>query len=243
MNPTRLCSLGRTIWFPVVGLLLCCALAAPQASAQTCHGPGTERWPIKVSVAAGADVSNPKTVNLDALLALEDVPGVRNNDSRFQATRIPAFTNSLNAKEGDILQTTGWLYLVATESDDCDYHIQISNQARTTTDKPTADDNCIVVEAPKPDFVDDADLKQTLSTLRDFIKTKILKGNEPSNTGSVMVHPVCVRVAGQLFYDDAHLKKNGESELRGKKGMSSKTLWELHPITNFQIVQSTACNF
>jgi len=199
VNPTRLCSLGRTIWFPVVGLLLCCALAAPQASAQTCHGPGTERWPIKVSVAAGADVSNPKTVNLDALLALEDVPGVRNNDSRFQATRIPAFTNSLNAKEGDILQTTGWLYL--------------------------------------------ADLKQTLSTLRDFIKTKILKGNEPSNTGSVMVHPVCVRVAGQLFYDDAHLKKNGESELRGKKGMSSKTLWELHPITNFQIVQSTACNF
>jgi hypothetical protein len=121
-----------------------------------------------VSVVAGADLSHPKTVGLNALLALEDPPGVKHNDSRFQDARIPAFSNSLSVNEGDILQTTGWLYLIATESDDCDYHIQISNRPRTTTDKPTSEDNCIVVEAPKPDFIDDTALKQAVSTVRDY---------------------------------------------------------------------------
>ena len=176
------------------------------------------------------------------LLALEDPPGVQLNDARYQDARIPQFANSLNAKEGDILQTTGWLYLVATETD-CDYHIQISNQPRTTTNKPTPQDNCIVVEAPKPDFVSNPNLQQNLSTVRSYIKTKILKGREPSTMGSVMIHAVCVRVTGQLFYDDAHLRANGQKELRGKRGMHSQTLWELHAITDFQIVPSTSCQF
>jgi hypothetical protein len=233
---------SQTLGLSLVALLLSTALATYRTSAQTCSGPGTERWPVKVSLVAAADLSNPKTVALNALLTLEDPTGVTHNDPRFQDVRIPSFSNSLSVNEGDILQTTGWLYLVATETD-CDYHIQISNQPRTTTDKPTPQDDCVVVEAPKPDFVENADLKQALSTLRDYIKTKILKGNEPSNTGSVMIHPVCVRVTGQLFYDDAHLGKDGAKELRGKKGMHSHTLWELHPITGFQIVPSTACQF
>jgi hypothetical protein len=100
-----------------------------------------------------------------------------------------------------------------------------------------------VVEAPKPDFVDNADLKQRLTTLRDYIKTKMLKDKEPSKSASVMIHPVCVRVTGQLFYDDAHLRDNGEKELRGKRDMHSKTLWELHPLTDFQIVPAATCKF
>jgi hypothetical protein len=218
------------------------SVIASVATAQTCSGPGTERWPIKVSVVGGVNLQNPKTVGLNALLTLEDPTGVKHNDPRYQDARIPAFSNSLNVQEGDILQTTGWLYLVATETD-CDYHIQISNQPRTTTDKPTPQDNCVVVEAPKPDFVDNTQLKQNLTTLRDFIKSTILKGKEPSTTASVMVHPVCVRVTGQLFYDDAHLGANGQKELRGKKGMHSQTLWELHPITDIKIMPSTACQF
>lgn len=242
MIRTRFGRPRKSMWSLFVGLLLFAAFVAPRTFAQMCTRPGTERWPIKVSVPAGADLSNPKTVGLNGLLALEDPTGIKHNDPHFQNTRIPAFSNSLGVKEGEIIQTTGWLYLVATETD-CDYHIQISNRPRTTTDKPTPEDDCVVVEAPKPDFVEDADLKQAVGTLRDYIKTKILKGSEPSNTGSVMIHPVCVRVIGPLFYDDAHLGKNGAKELRGKKGMHSKTLWELHPITDFQIVQSTACQF
>ncbi len=237
----RLKSLVRKIWIPVAAIFFCAAFSPTSVAAQTCHGPGSERWPIKVSLPAGADVSKAKAIKLDALLALENPPGVKNNDSNFQAARISAFSNTLNVKEGDIIRTTGWLYLVATESDDCDYHIQISNQSRTTTNKPTPADDCMVVEAPKPEFVDNASLSQALTTQRNYIKTKILRNAEPSNTGNVMIHQVCVQVTGQLFYDDAHLKTNGQPELRGKKGMTSKTLWELHPITGFKIVPPAAC--
>lgn len=226
---------------PLLSILPPVAMAQTVATAQNCK-PGTERWPVKISVVDTAKLQSPKAVGLSALFTLEDPQGVKHNDPRYQEARIPAFPNSLSVNEGDILQTRGWLFLVATETD-CDYHIQISNQPRTTTNKPTPEDNCVVVEAPKPDFVDNADLKQSLTTLRDYIKTKILKGNEPSTSASVMIHPVCVRVAGQLFYDDAHLGANGQKELRGKKGMHSQTLWELHPITSFTIVPSTACQF
>jgi hypothetical protein len=224
--------------FAVLALLA----IVPAANAQSCNGPGTERWAIKVSLPASPNLDKPKSVSLNDLLILEDPKGVTHNDPRYDKSRIPAFTNSLNVKEGDILQTTGWLYLVATEPD-CDYHIQISNQPRTTTDKPTPSDDCVVIEAPKPDFVDDPDLKQRTSAIRDYIKTKMLRNKEPSTRGSVMIHPVCVRVSGQLFYDDAHLKANGGKETRGKKGMLSHTLWELHPLTDFKIVPASSCQF
>ncbi|HUI75426.1 MAG TPA: hypothetical protein VLX32_10790 [Candidatus Acidoferrum sp.] len=215
-------------------------VSAPGASAQSCSGPGTKRWTIKTSLPPNPNVDNPKAIALPDLLALAPAKGVTNNDADFEMARIPAFPNSLNVKEGDIVRTTGWLYLVATEAD-CDYHIQISTKPRTTTDKPTPDDDCMVVEAPKPDFVDDADLKQRTDTVRNYIKTKMLRNKEPSTRGSVMIHAVCVRVSGQLFYDDSHLKTNGDVEPRGKKGLLSHTLWELHPITDFKIIPSSSC--
>jgi hypothetical protein len=218
-----------------------CWTMAPVAEAQTCNGPGTERWPVKVSLANDANPDKPKSVDLASLFSLDDPPGISHNDSRYQNARIPEFSNSLKVNEGAILQTTGWLYLVATETDDCDYHIQISDKPRTSSDPPTAQDNCIVVEAPRPDFVQNADLKQRVATIRAYIKTKLLKDKEPSNNGSVMAHAVCVQVTGQLFYDDSHLGKNGEKELRGKRGMHSHTLWELHPLVDFKIVPSATC--
>ena len=139
---------------------------------------------------------------------------------------------------GDLVTTAGWLYLVATEKEDCDYHIQVSLQSRTTTNKPQANDDCTIVEAPRPDFISASDLSTKVGQVRDYIKAKLLAGKEPSNTGSIMQHAVCVSVTGQLFYDDAHIEKG---ELRGKKGMTSHTLWELHPITGFTIATTSAC--
>ena len=86
--------------------------------------------------------------------------------------------------------------------------------------------------------MNDPDLKQRVTTIRSYIQAKIMHGTkEPANAGSVMIHAVCVQVTGALFYDDAHIGKNGP-ELRGKRGMLSKTLWELHPLTSLQIVPS-----
>jgi len=220
----------------IVGVVL--LLTGATAAAQTCHGPGKARWPIKTSLPQGTSANGSgKAIPLDKLLALEPAPGVKDDDGRYQDARIPPFDNSLGVKEGDLVTTAGWLYLVATESDDCDYHIQVSLQARTTSDKPQPTDNCIIVEAPRPDFVSASDLSAQVSQERYFIKAKLLAGRDPSHTGSVMQHAVCVRITGQLFYDDAHL----QGQLRGKKGMSSHTIWELHPITAFTIAPTSAC--
>ena len=102
-----------------------------------------ERWPIKTSVLAGVDVSHGTPVAYADLVKLDDPPGVGKNDHRYQAARIPAFTNALGITEGDILTTTGWLHLVAGESDG-DYHIQIS-------DSQDSQVSCLIAEVPNPD--------------------------------------------------------------------------------------------
>jgi len=222
----------------LIAIALLCSMPTLTVTAQTCNGPGKARWPIKTSLPEGASASaSGKTVALAKLLALPPAPDVTDNDKRFQDARIPAFANDLKLKEGDLVTTTGWLYLVATEKDDCDYHIQISLEPRTTTDKPQESDDCLIVEAPRPDFASGDALTANVTTERDFIKTKILAGKEPSSTASVMQHPVCVTATGQLFYDDAH----ESGQLRGKKHMSSHTLWELHPITSFKFAPTSAC--
>ena len=48
----------------------------------------------------------------------------------------------------------------------------------------------------------------------------------------VMNHPVYVTVTGTLFYDCAHEYMAGRGTGRGKKGMESKTLRELHPVAS-----------
>jgi hypothetical protein len=132
--------------------------------------------------------------------------------------------NSLGVAEGDILSTVGWLHLVAAE-DDGDYHIQIS---------PTHDDDhgtdFLIVEVPTPEaeFVADTSLHPRLEAVRSLIRERMLQGREPSTRGSVLTHPACVEVAGQLFYDDAHVG----DQPRGKRGMKAATLWELHPVTH-----------
>ena len=221
-----------------VASIMICSVASVSAAAQTCNGPGKARWAIKTSLPGGTNASDSgKTIDLGKLLALPAAPGVKDDDERFQDARIPAFNNDLQIKEGDLVTTIGWLYLVATEKDDCDYHIQISPQARTTTNAPLGSDESIIVEAPRPDFISDSDLSAKVSQERDFIKSKLLLGKEPSSGGSVMQHPVCVKVTGQLFYDDAH--ETGQP--RGKKHLQSKTLWELHPITAFTFAPASAC--
>src|SRR5260370_11677054 len=97
---------------------LLCALTwsfltdAASISAPTCSGPGTERWPIKTSLPAGASIDKPKSVSLKELLALADPGSITHNDPRYQETRIPAVSNALNIKDADILQTTALPYLV-----------------------------------------------------------------------------------------------------------------------------------
>lgn len=194
------------------------------AVSNICHAqadlePGVERWPIKTSLA-----NNPRTKNstLDKLLGLPNP--VATVKEAPESSRIPKMVSGL--KEGDIVTIKGWLLLVALEDDakkhrDGDYHIQI---------RPTGDwaDSCLVVEIPFPDFIDDPGLKAKCSQARQFVKSKLLRNQEPGTAGNKMTHPVYVTITGQLFFDATHLK----GKPRGKRGMHSYTCWELHPVTS-----------
>jgi hypothetical protein len=191
-------------------------------TAATCAAwsQGVERWSVKTSVPDGTNFSKVTQSTLTDLLALPDAPGVTHNDKRYDSARIPSQAGD-KFPEGQLVTTTGWLHLVAGETDG-DYHIQISASA-------TTGDHCLIVEVPSPDpkFTPSADLEPKFAAVRDLIKTKMLAGKDPSVSGSVMQHPVYVTVTGILFFDDAHVG----DQPRGKKGMKAATLWELHPVT------------
>jgi hypothetical protein len=176
------------------------------------------RWNIKTTPHKKTGAT---TLKLDDIINLEDPPGVTMNDQRYEDKLIPAFTNSKHLKEGDLVKVKGYMWLVAHETNDDEYHIQISGSK-------TSGDNCLIVEVPDPKNVDDATLKAKYQKVRDFIKDKIMNGNEPGTSGNVIGGRAYVNVTGQLFYDDAH----NHNQTRGKKGMRSNTLWEIHPITD-----------
>ena len=201
-------------------LTLAVLLVATPAAPRTLK-PGVERWPIKTSVPAGANLSHPRKAALVKVLALQDVAGVKKNDARYQEARIPDATDGL--KEGQILSTKGWVWLVALE-DDGDYHIQVS-------DSPTSGNHCLIVEVPKDDpaFESDPTLREKAATVRKVVRLRLLHdvNREPSESGNLMQHPPYMTVVGQLFYDDSHVG----DQPRGKKQMKASTLWEIHPIT------------
>ncbi|MGA2116712.1 MAG: hypothetical protein ABSH56_18385, partial [Bryobacteraceae bacterium] len=116
-----------------VSLYICSYLlvgVAAFGASLSCVQPGTERWPVKTSLPPGATT---QTMTLADALNLQKLTGVARDDPRYQNTRIM----DQPVKEDTLVTISGWLYLVGFESDDCDFHIQISPQPRTSTDKPT----------------------------------------------------------------------------------------------------------
>ncbi len=215
MNPKRILA--------VFGCWL--ALAATSLAASLpCEKPGTERWPIKITVPADA---KHQTMTISDALALPRLTAVKKNDPRYADSRI----TDQAVKEDSLVTISGWLYLVAFESDDCDFHIQISPKPLTSSNPPTKDDNSMVVEVPSGQYA--TTISGQVEAVRTWVTQKLLAGKAPViGSVHVMQHPVYVTVTGALFYDDAHVYMPDGSTGRGKKGLPSKTLWELHPVTS-----------
>ncbi len=160
-------------------------------------------------------------------LNLAKLTDVKKDDPRYQSTRIM----DQPVKEDALMTISGWLYLVGFESDDCDFHIQISPQPRTSADPPTKVDNCIIVEVPSGQYA--ARIANRVEGVRQWVIDNLLGKTAPTiGSVHVMQHPVYVTVTGALFYDDAHVYLANGGTGRGKKGMESNTLWELHPVTS-----------
>lgn len=200
--------------------------AFPQAL--PCQKPGVERWSVKTSLPA-----HPQKVKMSLVSALSDahlppLSDVKKNDHRYKDARITTGP----VQEDQLVTTVGWLYLVAFEADDCDFHLQLSPTPHTLSDPPTKADNSLIVELPAGQYAADSALGDKFESMRSWIVKRLLAG-KPPKIGSVhvMMHPVYVRVTGALFYDDAHVYSADHTTGRGKKKLPSKTLWELHPIT------------
>lgn len=176
--------------------------------------PGKARWPIKTSVAKNAQRIE---ISYAKFIALPAPNNAAANNRKYQETRYPS---DAKIGEGSIVTVKGYLHLVASEDDE-DYHIQIAAS-------PVDGGNCIIVEVPNPKFIKDTTLQKQAQAVRSFIRDRLLKGKEPGTSGNVMNHKPYVAVKGQLFFDDPHFPHNG----RGKKGMKSGTIWEIHPITS-----------
>jgi len=170
-------------------------------------------------------------------LNLARLTDVRNDDPRYKTARIM----DQPVKEDTLVTLSGWLYLVAFEADDCDFHIQISPQPRTSADPPTTDDNCIIVEVPSGQYA--TTISGQVEGVRQWVIDNLL-GKTPPKIGTihVMSHPVYVTVTGALFYDDGHEYLPNGGTGRGKKGMESKTLWELHPVTSMAFASAPKGN-
>ncbi len=227
----------RTATLTLTLALSICLAGALSASAAPlpCRKPGTERWPIKTSIPPGA--ATVKMTLADALsdAKLPPLTKVKTDDPRYQSKRIL----DQPVKENKLITVSGWLYLVAFEADDCDFHIQLSPQPRTSANPPTAADNCMIVEVPSGQYA--SGISTQVEGVRDWVVLNLLHKTDPKiGSVHVMQNPVYVKVTGALFYDDGHSYRPDHTTGRGKKGMESKTLWEVHPITSIAFAPKPA---
>jgi hypothetical protein len=181
------------------------------------RGQIESRLSIKTSLPPRADVTHARTLELTDLIGLPDPPGVAKNDERYQKARIPAFANTLNVKEGDVIKLSGWLHVVRLMGDG-DYNLRFSQS-------PDSADHYIIAEIPDEDDVA-PQLRPMVKTAREFLKSKILGGNAPSRQGNTISSPSYVQITGQLFFNDGNVGNVPRPDAQGLLRASS---WEVHP--------------
>jgi hypothetical protein len=198
-----------------VGLILCTRGAGAQAA---CTRVGSERWTVKTMAPHSRVVKHAFTaVELGAFPAPPNIdqPHEKNKDSRYTE----ALADGLH--EGDYVSVKGWVQLIKTAPDDCDYHIQITPDKAGTT-------GTIILEIPAPDpqHVTNATLRTQLQKTRDGIKRQLRLTKEPGG-GNHIDGRAYMEFRGALFFDGYHYP-NCDGRGTGTKAV---TCWEIHPVT------------
>jgi len=119
----------------------------------------------------------------------------------FDKILIPDPPQGSTLHEGDIVRTTGWLYLIAWENKsggDSDYHMQLATSK-------TDGNNCVVVEVPDPDVSWRTDVRpESLPSSAPDAGSQAPARSGLGKFREKMNSPVHVTVTGQLFYDTSH---------------------------------------
>ncbi len=191
-----------------------------------------ERWPIKTSITSDPLLSTPVVEDITEFANFKPVaPGsVKTFVDKF--IPLPAKTG---LSEGQIVQTEGYIHLVAFEgSDDSDYHVQMN---ASPTNDPSGLTPCLIVEIPHPLAAANPNLAAQFAAARKLLRDNCFAGGPPTET---VKKPLHVRVTGQLFYDLSHSGSTDPGGHRGKpvggKPMHATTIWEIHPVTQIEII-------
>lgn len=186
--------------------------------------PGKDRWKIKTTL-----MKTPKRrpITFTEIFDFED-PISSYHKSEVDTRRIPTVVGD-EFQEGNLVTLTGWIHLVALERGadhkDGDYHIQM-------LEGPTWKSGCLIVEVPYPEFISDPVLKEQCRKIRETIRVKMLNNKQPPVKGKRFKKAVHVKITGQLFFDASHL---GDKP-RGKLKMLATNCWEVHPLTQLDII-------
>lgn len=176
------------------------------------------RVPVKTSLPPGTDPTQARTLTFAQFISIPDPPDVQKNDPRYDKVRIPAFSNPLGVKEGDVVKVSGYLQVV-TYMGDGDYNFRFT----ATPDSP---DNYIVCEVPDDDDLADRKLRPLVIAARDALKAKALGGKDPSRQGSKPSTPPYMEITGQLYFSDNHV---GDAPAPDKQGLHRASNWQIHP--------------
>ncbi len=201
-------------------------LVAPLSARAQCQKPGVSRWSVKTSLPTARN--KPVALTLAEITALPDPATVAGNKESNKR-----FTDDLGhgVKEGSLVRVTGWIRLIATDPD-CDYHIQM-------TPTNTGTGGTVIVEVPNPEvaFEKSKELRDSATAVRDFLKSRILKGRDPKGNSGTKIGSAYVEVVGQLFMDAHHTP---HCDGRGKQNMHATTCWEVHPIISAKFAPKPA---
>jgi hypothetical protein len=91
-----------------------------------CTEAGQSRWGAKSNIPKPSTISRAKRVALKNLMTLADPNPAPKRGQPNTGLITGAAANGLKVHEGQILRTRGYLRLVATESNDCEDHIQLT---------------------------------------------------------------------------------------------------------------------
>lgn len=191
-----------------------------------------QRWPIKTSVSADPSLSKPVAIDV---VSLANFPPEKESAKAFDKTFIPESPDKAN-HEGQMVTTEGYVHLVAFEvDDDSDYHIQINDKK---TNSPADLSPCLIVEIPHPQAAATPDLALKFAAARKTLRDQCFDGAIPNGTVATPLH---VRVTGQLFYDLSHVATpsdpgGGRGKTVAGTKMHATTCWELHPVTQIEIL-------
>jgi len=210
--------------FSAVFILL--ALVSPALAEKSCHyKTGIARWGIKTSMPDDPTVAA-KPVDLASLL---ETPNPILNKQTLKEMRTMRLAHSfeiqsgggtVSLQEGDKIRVSGHVIGAAC---DADGDIHLSMAAGDSS-------QCLIVEVPDPDQVDDDGLKALVNPARTVVLGYLNDGAPTSE----------VTVEGQFFIDTDHLARAQMGRVGpdagGGRGVGkcAVNVWEVHPVTLIQ---------